>query len=140
MKTKIYPQDVLDQIQAIGAELACIFSLEKTNLRSISKFSNMSVNSVKSVLAGKTGNIASYALVAKALGTDLITVISKINTKVSAGLVFSHVACSGAAEQESASDLAKDAELASNVVRVSQEEAINIVDPDSQSSDGLLIQ
>lgn len=132
MKTKIYPQDVLDQIQAIGAELACIFSLEKTNLRSISKFSNMSVNSVKSVLAGKTGNIASYALVAKALGTDLITVISKINTKV--------VARSGAAEQESASDLAKDAELASNVVRVSQEEAINIVDPDSQSSDGLLIQ
>lgn len=84
MNQKIYPNDVVEQIQAIGNKLSTIFNNEKTNLRSISKFANMSVNSVKSVLAGKTGNIATYALVAKALGTDLITVISEISNEVSA--------------------------------------------------------
>lgn len=82
MNQKIYPNDVLEQIQAIGSKLSSIFNTESTNLRTISKFANMSVNSVKSVLAGKTGNIASYALVAKALGTDLISVVSDINQEI----------------------------------------------------------
>ena len=84
MNHKIYPNDVVEQIQSIGNKLSTIFNKEKTNLRTISKFANMSVNSVKSVLSGKTGNIASYALVAKALGTDLITVISEIKNEVAA--------------------------------------------------------
>lgn len=75
MKNKTYPTDVVDEVQAIGNALMEVFKASKTNLRAISRFSSMSVNSVKAVLAGNTANIASYSLVAKALGTDLITLI-----------------------------------------------------------------
>jgi lambda repressor-like predicted transcriptional regulator len=79
MNQKIYPNDVIDQIQKIGHTLKTLFNSQKTNLRAISKFSDMSINSVKSVLAGKTANIASYALVAKALGTDLVSIIANMH-------------------------------------------------------------
>lgn len=55
------------------------FNASKSNLRTVSKFSGLSVNSVKSVLTGKTANIASYSLIAKALGTNLIDIVGKIH-------------------------------------------------------------
>ena len=75
MTQKNYPQDITNEINLISVELTKIFTKNKSNLRTIAKFSGMSVNSVKSVLAGKTANIGSYCMIAKALGTTLTDVI-----------------------------------------------------------------
>lgn len=75
MTQKTYPAEITTEITQIANELSKIFNNTKGNLRTISKFSSMSVNSVKSVLAGKTANIASYCLIAKALGTTLTDII-----------------------------------------------------------------
>ena len=76
MKQKIYPEEISDEILSIGQALKNVFDTQKANLRTIAMFSDMSVNSVKAVLSGKTANIASYALVAKALGTKLVDVVT----------------------------------------------------------------
>lgn len=76
MKSKTYPVEILQEIASISNSLSSLFKSSKTNLRAIAKFSGLSVNSVKSVLAGETANIGSYALVAKALGTTLTKVIA----------------------------------------------------------------
>lgn len=76
MKQKIYPTEITDEILSIGQAMKSIFDSQKSNLRTIAKFSDMSVNSVKAVLTGKTANIASYGLVAKALGTTLVDVVA----------------------------------------------------------------
>jgi len=78
MKQKTYPQEVTDEVLAIGQALKTLFEGQNSNLRTLAKFSDMSVNSVKAVLSGKTANIASYSLVAKALGTDLVSVIGTV--------------------------------------------------------------
>lgn len=78
MKQKTYPSDITDEVKRIGDELNTIFKASGTNLRTLSKFSSMSVNSVKAVLAGNTANIASYSLVAKALSTNLIDVVTSL--------------------------------------------------------------
>jgi hypothetical protein len=78
MKQKIYPKEITDEIELIGLAIKSLFESQKANLRTIAKFSDMSVNSVKAVLTGKTANIASYSLVAKALGSTLLDVIEKI--------------------------------------------------------------
>lgn len=75
MTQKNYPQDITNEINLISVELTKIFTKNKSNLRTVAKFSGMSVNSVKSVLAGKTANIGSYCMIAKALGTTLTDVI-----------------------------------------------------------------
>lgn len=80
MTKKTYPIDITNEILVISAELSRLFKSNKGNLRNIAKFSGMSVNSVKAVLAGKTANIASYSLIAKALGSNLIYVIQAIHT------------------------------------------------------------
>tara|TARA_R110002074_G_scaffold402324_1_gene607109 strand:- start:171157 stop:171477 length:321 start_codon:yes stop_codon:yes gene_type:complete len=80
MKQKIYPQEVTDEVLSIGQAIKVLFDAQKSNLRTIAKFSGMSVNSVKAVLTGKTANIASYSLVAKALGTNLVDVIQIVGT------------------------------------------------------------
>jgi len=80
MAKKTYPNDITDEVMKIAAELNKIFKTTKGNLRNIAKFSGMSVNSVKAVLAGKTANIASYAMIAKALGTTLMDVIHNAKT------------------------------------------------------------
>ena len=82
MTQKNYSVDITNEISAIAAELKKVFNNTKGNLRTIAKFSGMSVNSVKSVIAGKTANIASYCLIAKALGTTLTDLI--YNSKVAA--------------------------------------------------------
>lgn len=79
MKQKIYPQEILAEVEAIGLALKTVFDSQGNNLRTIAKFSGMSVNSVKAVLNGQTGNIASYSLVAKALGTTLINAIATVS-------------------------------------------------------------
>lgn len=84
------PSDIMNELTLISTALSNIFAAQRggttdtrVNLRSIAKFSGLTTNSVKSVFSGKTANIASYALVAKALGTTLIDVIKTINTTVS---------------------------------------------------------
>ena len=76
MKQKTYPEEITEEILSIGQAMKKVFDSQKSNLRLIAKFSAMSVNSVKAVLTGKTANIASYALVAKALGTSLVDVVA----------------------------------------------------------------
>jgi lambda repressor-like predicted transcriptional regulator len=78
MNKKTYPTDVTDEVTKIASALNAMFKSQSANLRTIAKFSSMSVNSVKSVLSGKTANIASYSLIAKALGTNLIDVIHSL--------------------------------------------------------------
>jgi hypothetical protein len=78
MTKKTYPVEITNEISIIANQLNKVFKQNKGNLRNIAKFSGMSVNSVKAVLAGKTANIASYCLIAKALGTNLINVIDNI--------------------------------------------------------------
>lgn len=81
MKNKTYPTEITDEIMEIANALKSIFTTTNSNIRTIAKFSSMSVNSVKSVLAGKTANIASYSLIAKALGTNLIDVVHGLRSK-----------------------------------------------------------
>jgi lambda repressor-like predicted transcriptional regulator len=78
MNKKTYPQDITDEVAKIATALDTLFKNQKSNLRNIARFASISVNSVKSVLAGKTANIASYSLIAKALGTTLTDVIYNI--------------------------------------------------------------
>jgi lambda repressor-like predicted transcriptional regulator len=80
MTKKTYPTEIVNEITKIAGELNKVFKANKGNLRNIAKFSGMSVNSVKAVLAGKTANIASYAMIAKALGTSLMDVIHTAKT------------------------------------------------------------
>ena len=79
---KTYPNEITEEIQKISNELARLFKAGNYNLRNIAKFSSLSVNSVRSVLEGKTGNIASYCLIAKALGTTLVDVVSSLKPAV----------------------------------------------------------
>ena len=80
MKNKVYPKEITDEILSIAKAIKAVFDKASTNIRTISKFAGISVNSVKSVLSGDTANIASYGLVAKALGTNLIDVIHSLKT------------------------------------------------------------
>jgi len=80
-QNKIYPNEILTEIQGIAGEMNSLFKTQKNNLRTIAKFAGISVNSVKSVLAGETANIASYSLVAKALGTSLTNVVYNIKMR-----------------------------------------------------------
>lgn len=80
MKQKVYPKEVTNEVLVIGQALKGLFNSQGCNLRTIAKLSDMSVNSVKAVLAGSTANIASYSLVAKSLGTTLLEVAFKIQT------------------------------------------------------------
>lgn len=72
---KTYPLDITEEINKIASALKQRYDNSKENLRNISRFSGLTVNSIKAVLNGKTANIASYSLVAKALGTTLIDII-----------------------------------------------------------------
>lgn len=78
MTKKTYPTDISNEISAISSELNSLIKTTKTNLRTIAQHAGISVNSVKSVLAGKTANIATYALIAKALGTTLTDIVKAI--------------------------------------------------------------
>lgn len=75
MKNKTYPANITNEISLIATELKNLFTTNKANIRTVAKFSGLSVNSVKSVLTGKTANIASYSLIASALGTNLIDLV-----------------------------------------------------------------
>lgn len=75
---KVIPQDIIDEVAKIGNALQAIYAATNSNLRTLAKFAGMTPNSVKSVLDGHTANISSYALVAKALGTNLVDVIAAI--------------------------------------------------------------
>lgn len=79
MTKKTYPADISNEINQISVALNSLVKSTNTSIRSIAQFAGISVNSVKSVLTGKTANIATYALIAKALGTNLITVVQTIN-------------------------------------------------------------
>ncbi len=78
MKNKTYPADVTEEISKISTQLATLFKSGANNLRTVAKFSGLSVNSVRSVLDGKTANIATYSLIAKALGTNLIDLVAAV--------------------------------------------------------------
>lgn len=78
--TKQYPAEITSEIQSIAATLHNLMKNSSSNIRTLAKFSSMSINSVKAVLDGKTANIASYCLIAKALGTNLIDVIHGMKT------------------------------------------------------------
>ena len=72
---KVYPPELKQDLIDVGAALTRIQKKNNIKYRSIAKFSSLSVNSVKSVLAGNTANIASYDMVARSLGTTLISLI-----------------------------------------------------------------
>lgn len=78
MTKKTYPADVHNEIVQISTALATLVKSTSTSVRSIAQFAGISVNSVKSVLSGKTANIATYALIAKALGTSLTAIIQSM--------------------------------------------------------------
>jgi len=78
MKNKTYPTDVTEEISKISNQLSTLFKSGANNLRTVAKFSGLSVNSVRSVLDGKTANIATYSLIAKALGTNLIDLVANL--------------------------------------------------------------
>lgn len=78
MTKKTYPTDVHNEIVQISTALSSLVKSTNTSIRTIAQFAGISVNSVKSVLSGKTANIATYALIAKALGTNLIAVVQTI--------------------------------------------------------------
>jgi lambda repressor-like predicted transcriptional regulator len=80
MTTKNYPTEITDEVANIAKQLTIEFNKCGSNLRTIAKFSSLSVNSVKAVLSGKTANIASYSLIAKAMGTTLVNVIHAMRT------------------------------------------------------------
>lgn len=67
-----YSDTTINDLKMIGDVLLSYKQKEKIDFRSLAARSNLSVNSVKSVVNGKTGNIASYATVAEALGTTLL--------------------------------------------------------------------
>ena len=78
MTKKTYPVDVTNEISAIAAELSALQKKSGTNVRTIAQFAGISINSVKSALAGKTANIATYVLIAKAMGTTFTSVIQSM--------------------------------------------------------------
>lgn len=80
MKNKTYPANITNEISLIAAELKALFTKNSANIRTVAKFSGLSVNSVKSVLSGKTANIASYSLIASALGSNLIDLVHGLKT------------------------------------------------------------
>lgn len=75
MTKKTYPVDITNEISAIAAELATLQKKSGINVRTIAQFAGISINSVKSALAGKTANIATYVLIAKAMGTTFTAVV-----------------------------------------------------------------
>lgn len=87
MTKKSYPTDVSNEIIQISAALSGLVKSTNTSVRSIAQFAGISVNSVKSVLSGKTANIATYALIAKALGTSLIAVVQSMGSTSTASVV-----------------------------------------------------
>ena len=81
MTKKTYPVDVTNEISAIAEELSALQKKSGTNVRTIAQFAGISINSVKSALAGKTANIATYVLIAKAMGTTFTSVIQSMATQ-----------------------------------------------------------
>lgn len=80
-KKKNYPNDTLVSIQSIGASLTKLMESSKMSMRGVSQVSGIAVNSIKSVLQGATANIATYDMVARALGSSLIEVVQKMDNK-----------------------------------------------------------
>lgn len=78
---KVHPPEIIQEVEKIAKILSDEFARTSANLRTIAKQANMSVNSVRTILEGKTANIASYALIAKALGTNLVELIVKNSNK-----------------------------------------------------------
>jgi len=78
---KVHPPEILQEVEKIAKMLSDEFVRTNANLRTVSKQANMSINSVRTILEGKTANIASYALIAKALGSSLVDLISKNSNK-----------------------------------------------------------
>lgn len=80
-KSKTYPSVVEDSLKAISTYLRDKFTQGKYTYRTVSAMSKLSVNSVKSILTGETANIASYDMVARAVGTSLVTACAAIDAE-----------------------------------------------------------
>lgn len=70
-KKQDIPVDVLAELTAIGGYLQALATNQKLNHKELSKRSNLSPITVRSILTGKTCNIASYMILAKTLGYSL---------------------------------------------------------------------
>lgn len=75
MTKQIYTPQVLQEVKNIGIAVKNYYKANQCSLRTISKISGLSINTVKAVLQGTTGNIASYSAVASAMGTTLLDLI-----------------------------------------------------------------
>ena len=79
-KSKNYRTEVLNFVKAIGMELKKLHAAKGTSLKTIAASSGLSVNSVKSIFDGQTGNIASYDSLARALGSSMAAIASGMGT------------------------------------------------------------
>jgi len=75
MAKQIYTNEVLKEVERIGTAVKTYYKANSCSLRTISKISGLSINTVKAVLEGATGNIASYSAVANAMGTTLLDLV-----------------------------------------------------------------
>lgn len=79
MTKTTYTTNTIQEIESIGLALHDYYKNNKCSLRTISKISSLSVNTVKAVLNGETGNIASYSAVASAMGTTLLDIVKSMS-------------------------------------------------------------
>jgi transcriptional regulator with XRE-family HTH domain len=77
-KVKTYHPATIKTVEAVGTFLKGQFNAKGLSLKTLSAASGLSVNSIKSILKGATANIASYDALARALGTDLISIMAAI--------------------------------------------------------------
>lgn len=76
--SKSYPSEVTDQLKELGQELCSLWRKDSRGLVEFAKACNLSVNSVKAVFLGKTGNITSYLMIAHTMGLTLEDIVMRI--------------------------------------------------------------
>ena len=77
---RIYPEYVSDQLTALAGLINAKVATTGVSIKDLAVKSNLTVSSVKSILGGKTANIASYLMVLDALGSSLIEACQLISS------------------------------------------------------------
>lgn len=80
---KTLPNTMID-LGLISAELKQLFTASKMTHRGLAVTSDLSTNTVKSILSGEPANIANYDSVCRALGSSLVKVIQGLGSSINA--------------------------------------------------------
>ena len=75
-----FPSEVTNQLRVLGAAIHQLYKDKGyQNYKSFADACNLSINSVKSIFKGKTGNIANYLYALHVLGTNLSDFVSTLD-------------------------------------------------------------